>query len=80
MNEYTLNIPINDYEKLKICELRMQKYYNKKLFELIEDYYKDSSEESIRTHDGYHRYNKSRSMLRRFLDSKHYEFFYIEND
>ena len=38
MNEYTLNIPINDYNKLKLCELKTTKNYNKKLYELIEDY------------------------------------------
>ena len=34
MNEYMINIPLNDYEKLKMCELKLKESYIEKLLDL----------------------------------------------
>lgn len=34
MNEYTINIPLKDYEELKRCEMKCNEYFHKEAFKL----------------------------------------------
>lgn len=71
MNEYTINIPINRYDELRLCELQLKNSYILRLLKLSKEY--ASLDIENRTNDDFSKKVRKQNELLSFLKSEYFE-------
>jgi hypothetical protein len=71
MNEYTINIPINRYDELRLCELQLKSSYILRLLKLSKEY--ASLDIENRTNDDFSKKVRKQNELLSFLKSEYFE-------
>ena len=71
MNEYSVNIPISEYDKLRMCELMLKDSYIKRLHKLSTEYASLSIDS--RTNEEYCEQVKCQNKLLALLNSEYFQ-------